>query len=85
MTEYSLFSGWLALLADAFFNAPSTILDQNELQWVSMKLSVDSENANNIFNVYDNHGIWHLSSAFIAINVIDDDLMFVMRNTIRVF
>ncbi|EGT59237.1 CBN-TAG-130 protein [Caenorhabditis brenneri] len=42
-------------------------------------------------NFYDNHDIWHLSSAFAiffsftAINVIDDDLMFVMRNTIKVF
>uniref|UniRef100_A0A8R1HSC5 Uncharacterized protein n=1 Tax=Caenorhabditis japonica TaxID=281687 RepID=A0A8R1HSC5_CAEJA len=40
---------------------------------------------------YDNHDLWHLLSAFAifasftALNIIDDDLIFNSRNTIRVF
>ncbi|CAI2355842.1 unnamed protein product [Caenorhabditis sp. 36 PRJEB53466] len=72
-------------IAGIFFN--KRVSDWSKMPAISREL-----NEQCIFlNFYDNHDIWHLSSAFAiffsftAINVIDDELMFIKRNTIRVF
>ncbi|KAF1748767.1 hypothetical protein GCK72_025234 [Caenorhabditis remanei] len=84
----------LALLFAAVISwtCAGILFNQRVSDWSKMPAISRELNKPCIFlNFYDNHDIWHLSSAFAiffsftAINVIDDDLMFVVRNTIRVF
>ncbi|CAL2051211.1 unnamed protein product [Caenorhabditis brenneri] len=82
----------LLMAAVISWTCAGILFNQRVSDWSKMPAISRELNKPCIFlNFYDNHDIWHLSSAFAiffsftAINVIDDDLMFVMRNTIKVF